>query len=112
MERMRTEPVPADELQRMKSFLVGSFPLDLETGAALIEQIVSLQLRGLPLEDLSAYPHRVEAIDAAAVQRAASQYLQPAEAIIVVVGDAAVIRKDLEQIAPVTLIDAYGVAVK
>ena len=112
MERLGASAVPVDELNAQKSYLVGAFPLRLETSDDLMGTIISLKEHGLSWNDLGLYPTRIEGIDAAAVKQVAEEYIQPKDAAIVVVGDASKIRPDLEKIAPVTLIDAYGHPVK
>ena len=108
MERLRSSPIPPEELAGAKSYLIGSYAVGLQTSEALAGQIASLALRGLPLADLRAYPQTIERIDGPLVSQTAQQYIRPDQAAIVVVGDAASIRDSLARIAPVTLIDADG----
>ena len=108
LERLRAEPTPAAELAVAKSYLVGSFALRFETDQALAGQIVSLKLRGLPIDTLRAYIPSIEQVDTAATREAALRQIRPDEVAIVVVGDAATIRDGLARIAPVISIDADG----
>jgi hypothetical protein len=108
LRRVRDEPVPAAELEAAKSYLVGSFPVGIETAAQVAVQVATTRVLGLPIEDLLQYNPRVAAVTAADVQRVARRYVHPDQATIVVVGDAAKILPGLERIAPVTLVDLEG----
>ncbi len=108
LERLRSNPVPPDELAAAKSFLVGSFALRLETDVSLAGQIASLKLRGLPLDTLRDYPSAIEAIDASALRQITEQHIHPDDATVVVVGDGTIIRDRLAAIAPVTPVDTAG----
>jgi len=108
LTRLRDELVPPDEFARVRTYMVGSFALRLETSQALAAAIVSLKLRGLPLSELPAYPRAIERVDAEAVREVARRYVHPDQVAIVVVGDASRIRAQLEKLGPVTLVDADG----
>jgi len=108
LRRLRDEPVPAAELEAAKSYLVGSFPVGIETPAQVAVQVATTRILGLPIEDLLQYNPRVAAVTAADVQRVARKYVQPDQATIVVVGDAGKVLTGLERIAPVTLVDLEG----
>jgi zinc protease len=108
IERLQTEPVPADEMDAARNYLAGSFPLRLETAAQVAGQLASTLLRDLPMEDLTRYPERIRAVSGEDVQRAAREYLHPDRSAIVVVGDASAVLESLETIAPVSLFDVEG----
>jgi zinc protease len=108
MERLRSEPVPADELDAARNYLAGSFPLRLETAGQVAGQLASTLLRGLPMDDLTRYPERIRAVTGEEVRRVAREYLHPDRSAIVVVGDASAVLESLEAIAPVSLFDVEG----
>lgn len=108
MERLRNEPVPAEELDGARNFLAGSFPLRLETADQVAGQLASTLLLDLPLEDLTGYPERIRRIQAEDVQEAARAHVRPDRAAIVVVGDGAQLLERLEAIAPVDVVDVEG----
>ncbi|HEV7590206.1 MAG TPA: insulinase family protein [Longimicrobium sp.] len=108
LRRLRDEPVPAPELEAAKSYLVGSFPVGIETATQVAVQVATTRVVGLPIEDLLLYNPRVQAVTAADVQRVARRFVHPDQATIVVVGDAAKVLPGLERIAPVTLVDLEG----
>lgn len=108
LRRVREESVTSEELANAKSFLVGSFPLRIETAGQIAGQVAETTLLGLPVSALEEYRQRISAVTAADVQRVAQKYVRPEQANIVVVGDAAKIAKDLERVAPVALFDTEG----
>ncbi|MBW3571545.1 MAG: insulinase family protein, partial [Gemmatimonadetes bacterium] len=108
LRRIRDEPVPQAELDRAKSFLMGSFPGSLETPAQAASMLATTRLLGLPPEHLTQYVQRVSAVTAADVQRVAREYLHPDRAVIVVVGDAAQVLEKIRPIAPVIVFDVEG----
>jgi zinc protease len=108
LRRAREEPVSREELEAAKSFLVGSFPLRIETAGQIASQVAQTRLLGLPVEDLLRYRERINAVTAEDVQRVAREYIRPDQAVIVVVGDATRVADKLEKVAPVVLFDVEG----
>ncbi len=106
LEVIRTDPVTDDELNLVKSGLIGSFALNLETYQSFIDTLASFKLRGLDIEELSNYLGAVEAVDGTAVTAAAQEVISLDDLVIVVVGDADALQAGLEEIAPVTLLEA------
>lgn len=97
LERIRADKVSDDELRNAKSYLTGVFPIRIETQDGLVDQLVSIRMYDLPDDYLQTYRERINAISAEDIQRVAQKYIRPAEAVLVVVGDAAEIS---EQIKP------------
>lgn len=108
MERLRSEPIPAAELDGARNFLAGSFPLRLETADQVASQLASTLLLDLPLEDLTGYPDRIRQVQADDAQEAARSHVHPQRAAIVVVGDGAQLLERLEAIAPIDIVDVEG----
>jgi zinc protease len=96
LQRMRDEPVTADELAAARDYLVGVFPLRFETAGAVVGALAGLAIHGLPLDELVEYRPRIEAVDVDAVTAAAQAHLHVDHAAIVLVGD----------------IDAFGAALE
>jgi zinc protease len=108
MRALSTTPVSATELEDTKGFLIGSFPLQIETAAQVASQIATTRMLGLPVQNLLNYRERIAAVTASDIQRVARKYLTTDRAAVVVVGDAPKIIAGLERIAPVTLVDLEG----
>ena len=96
LERMRDTRVTDEELAAARDFLVGVFPLRFETPGAVVGALSGLAVHGLPLDELTDYRSRVEAVDIDAVEAAARAHLQVDRAAIVLVGDVDAFGSDLE----------------
>lgn len=95
MRRMREQPVPADELDRVRRYLAYGLPRRFETGEQVAAQLADLNLYGLGDRYYDRFAAEVGAVDAAAVRSAAVSHLQPDRAAVVIVGDRARIADEL-----------------
>jgi zinc protease len=108
LRSLRDEAMDPDEMASAVSYLVGSFPLTIETAGQIAGQIARARLIGRPLEHITEYRERIAQVTPADVTRAARRHVDPDRAVIVVVGDAAELLPRLEPIAPVVLYDVEG----
>jgi zinc protease len=108
LNRLRTDLVPAEELENAKRAIVGSFALSLEQPATLLQNVITQKLYNLPADYWDTYPQKVAAITAQDVQRAAQKYLDMEHLQVVAVGDAAKAREILAKYGKVELYDAEG----
>ena len=90
MARLGRVPVGAAELALARSYLVGSFPLRLDTSAKVARYLLSLEEHGLGLDYPDTFRDGVGRVTAADVRRVAARYLDPALfSTVVVKGPAA-----------------------
>lgn len=108
VRRIASEPVSAAELEAAKGYLVGSFPLSIQTAEDVAGQVAATRILGLPIETLLQRRERLAAVTGADVQRVAARYLKPDSLTVIVVGDASKVLAPLERIAPVELVDLAG----
>jgi zinc protease len=108
VDRMRTELVPDSELANVKGFLVGAFPLTIETPSQVASQVANVRRLGLPRDYIQTYRDRLSAVTAARTRAAAARYYRRDQLTIVVVGDAVQLHERLAAIAPVRLVDIDG----
>jgi zinc protease len=87
LKTMREAPVTDQELADAKSFLMGSFPLRLDSTAKLAQVLAQVEFYGLGLDYFSQYPKWIDRVTKEDVQRVAKQYLDPQRYALVVVGD-------------------------
>jgi zinc protease len=84
--RMRRDPVTERELTIAKDYLIGSFPLRLDTSSKMADFIVAVEDLGLGLDYADRYRELVGRVTAADVQRVAVKYFDPAGFNRVIVG--------------------------
>jgi zinc protease len=82
------EPVPASELGLAKTFMTGSFPLEIETPGGIAAKVLEALKFGYGREFLEGYNDRISQISAADVQRFAKERIHPDDMAIVLVGNA------------------------
>ncbi len=87
MERIRKEPVSEKELEGAKKYLLGSFPMRLDTQGKLASFITAVEYHGLGLDYASRYPSLIQSVTKEDVRRVAQRYLFPEKAIVVVVAN-------------------------
>jgi predicted Zn-dependent peptidase len=98
IDRLRSEPPPADELEGIQSYLAGLFILrNTISPDAIIAQLHFVDSQGLDRAYLSTYTQKVMEVTPAGVQAMAETYLVPSKMTIVVLGDQSKIK---DQIAP------------
>ncbi len=89
MKAIREAPVSDQELAEAKSFLMGSFPLRLDSTAKLAQVLGQVEFFGLGFDYFSQYPKWIDRVTKEDVQRVAKQYLNPQLYALVVVGNVA-----------------------
>ena len=87
MGRMREQPVTEQELDDAKKYLIGSFPLRLDTNHKVASFLAQVEFFQLGLDYPNRYPDLVRKVTREDVQRVAREYLHPEKLIIVVVGN-------------------------
>lgn len=78
IRRLREEPIPPEELENNKSYLIGSLPIGLETNAGIATTLEAMEIYGLGLDYLQRYPAIIGGLTAEEVQAIAQKYLDPA----------------------------------
>jgi predicted Zn-dependent peptidase len=75
VERVRQEPVGADELRRAKGYLLGSYAMDRRTNARQAWHLGFYEVEAVGLDYPDRYRQAVSAVTAADLQRVARAYL-------------------------------------
>jgi len=81
LERARTAGVTADELERAKSYLIGSHQIAMQRRAAVANAIAYHEAYGLGWRTWAGYDDAIRAVTVADVAAAAQRYLAPDRAI-------------------------------
>jgi zinc protease len=87
MELIQKEPVSDKELEGAKKYLVGSFPLRLDTQSKLGAFLLQVQYYGLGLDYPEQYPSLIQSVTKEDILRVARKYLHPEKSVLVVVGN-------------------------
>jgi len=93
MSRLRSEPVPDDELNMVRNYMMGNFGRSLENPATVANFAINTSRYNLPNDYYTTYLTRLGALTSADVQQIAQKYIRPDNSYILAVGKA-------EEIAP------------
>ena len=106
LERIRETAPTEEELAEVRDFLVGVFPLRFETTGGIAGAIEPVAVYGLPADWWHTYRDHLEAVGTGDVHAVARELVRPDEALILLTGDAARLRGDLEgaDLGPVEVI--------
>lgn len=108
MDRMRSLPVTAEELDSARNYLSGVFSLGVATLDGVMGQLSTVYLDRMPEDYLETYRERVRALTADDVLAAARRHFDSANAQIVLVGDRAQIADQAALFGDVTEYDSQG----
>ncbi len=86
---IRDAPVTDQELSEAKSFIIGSFPLRVDSSAKLANVLAQVEFYNLGSDYFTHYPKAIEKVTKDDVLRVAKQYLDPQHYALVVVGSIA-----------------------
>lgn len=98
--RLSSAPPSETELTPRKAVLIGNFSRNLETAQGLVNQIGSLALYGLSLDEINRYINNVQAIGASDVQKFAGTRLDAKTSNIIIVGNAKLFLPELQKKYP------------
>jgi len=87
IQRMREQAVSEEELRAAKDYLIGSFPLRLDTNRKVANFLAQVEFFGLGLDYLERYPELIRRVTREETLRVAKRYLKPERLITVVVAN-------------------------
>jgi zinc protease len=108
LDKLRSLPVPEEELADAKNYLTGVFSMGLATQEGLLSQYSTSELYELPDDYLETYRDKVRALTPADFQATARKYLDSANMQIVVVGDRAQVEEQAALFGELEVYDAQG----
>jgi predicted Zn-dependent peptidase len=108
LQTIRTQPISAQELMDARAQLTGSFALSLENPANFAGGLATRYLTGVPIDELKTYVQSVQQVSPQIAETAAAKYIDSQHPIIVVVGDAKIVKPQLENIGKVSVVDHQG----
>ncbi|MFA5404177.1 MAG: pitrilysin family protein [Ignavibacteria bacterium] len=108
LNKLREENITEDELNSVKKYLTGSFPLQLETPNAIANKIINLELFGINKNFYDTYISNVNSVTVRDIKKVAEKYLHPENLVISIAGNTEIIKKTMEQFADVEVINNAG----
>jgi zinc protease len=87
MERIQKELVSEKELEAAKKYLIGSFPMRLDTQGKLANFLSQVEYYGLGLDYPEKYPSLIRSVTREDVLRVAKKYLHPQKYVLVIVAN-------------------------
>jgi len=100
MAKLGQTPPTTDELTARKSVLVGDYGRDIATTDGLAGILGDLALYGIDLGEMKLYTAKVEAVTPEQVKDFAATVLDPANATVVVAGDARLFAAEMPKVLP------------
>jgi predicted Zn-dependent peptidase len=108
LEAIRTQPITEQELEEAKGLLIGSFALGIEDLGDFANQLATRYLTGVPIQELNSYLEKIEQVTSEEALAAAAEYIDSEQPIIVVVGNAELLKPQLEELGQVVVVDNEG----
>lgn len=108
LARITSEAPPADELANAARFLSDSFPLRIDTPGKIASYVGDLRIFGLPDDYWDGYRSAITAVTPERALAAASTYVKPDTAAIVIVGEASRFEEALRAYGRVTVVSVDG----
>jgi zinc protease len=87
IKKIKTLHVSDAELSDAKAFLIGSFPMRIETSRRIAGFLVAVEYYGLGVDYIEDYPGYINSVTKDEILRVAKKYLDPDNFILVVVAD-------------------------
>jgi predicted Zn-dependent peptidase len=112
LKKIVTEEVTDEELETVKNYMTGVFPLQLETANAVASRVINLKLYNLPKDYYNKYISTINKLTKQDILAAAKTYIHPDKLVIVVSGDSEAIKGKLAKFGEVKVYDADGSEIK
>src|SRR5580704_7522399 len=107
MDKLRSVPVPEQELLDAQNYLSGVFSMGLATQNGLLGQVAVVALNELPDDYLETYRQKVRALTPVDLIETARKYLDSANMQVVVVGDRAQIESQAALFGELEVFDTH-----
>ncbi|SRR5579883_942423 len=106
--RFSVEPVSEEELAMAKNYMIGSFPLQIETPQQVAARVAMLVLYGLELDYWDTYREKLSALTSVGLYTVAHEYLHPADLTIVASGDVPALEAGMGEFGEMRVFDDEG----
>jgi len=108
LNRIRDTMPSKDEIEMVKNYLIGLFPIQLETPQQVAARVVTIELYHLPKNYYNRYRENIRKLTAKDIQSTARRYIDPEKFSIVLSGNADEIKSKLLKFGRVEIVDPEG----
>jgi zinc protease len=105
IDNIKKTPATPEELQRAKESLLNSFIFRVDSRGKVLNEKMTYEFYGYPLDFLERYRAGIEKVTAGDVARVAQKYIDKSKLAVMVVGKAADFDRPLSSFGPVTTVD-------
>jgi len=109
-KKINNEPVPQAEMDDAHRAIIASFAISLEQPSQILNDWLTVQYYGLPVDYWDKYPDHIGGIDAAGVQASAKKFVDLDHLQWICVGDRKEIESVLKKYGTVNVVDVTGKA--
>ena len=103
LDKLHEGSIDQAQLESAKSYVLGQYPLGLETASQWAYQLATLEFYGLDRSYIDDYAARLSAVSLDDAKRVVNDVIPSSDRVVlVVIGKAAAIRDDLRKYGPVT----------
>ncbi|HZK77078.1 MAG TPA: pitrilysin family protein, partial [Candidatus Kapabacteria bacterium] len=104
--------VEEEELRMVKDYMIGNFPLQIETPQQVAGRVATIVLYGLERDYWDTYREKLSALTSVELYRVAREYLHPSELTITASGNVQAIEGGMAEFGEVTVLDDEGSVVE
>lgn len=97
IKRLADEGPTADELEKAKLFLIGSYPLRFDTSAKIATSLLDIQFENLGIDYIEKRNAEIQAVTAGDIRRAANRILSHLQLLVLMVGEPSIAAKRIGQ---------------
>ena len=108
LTRISADFVTEDELRMVKNYMIGNFPLQLETPQQIASRIAMIALYGLDKNYYDSYRDTLAALTVEDLYRVAVEYINPNDLVIVASGNVQAIESGMAEVGAVQIFDEEG----
>jgi zinc protease len=87
IKRIAAEGPTADELEKAKRFLIGSYPLRFDTSGKITANLLDIQIENLGIDYVDKRNALIEAVTAEDIRRAGRRFLAEVKLLVLLVGE-------------------------
>jgi zinc protease len=112
ISRLSVETVTDEELRMVQNYMIGSFPLQIETPQQVASRIAMIILYGLNVDYYDTYRDKLAALTVEDLSRVARAYLHPSDLVIVASGNVEALSSGMREFGEIHIYNDEGMPVE